>query len=266
MPNIFFKGDRVTSKNRVRSYVNPKAFDPTPPPEKSFIKFSPLFIKLTLAVMFVGILGWLLLTSSVFKVKNIEIKGDAGDETKLAIETLRNKNIFLIGGKKAEREIAKKQPGIKNINIVRGIPHTLIISLVERGTAVLWVSNGKTYLTDKDGIAFKESDTNYPKIIDNKNLPVKIGDHVASASFINYILRIYSIFPTELNFGLDQVVVPETTYQVELSLKDRPLHIKLETTRPIEEQIADIKYVLANHKDQSVNLIDIRIPGFAYVK
>lgn len=266
MANIFFKGDRVVSKNRVRSYVNPKIYDPTPPPEKTFIKFSPLLARLILAVIFVGILGWFFLTSSVFKVENIEIKGDAGDETKFAIETLRNKNIFLIGGKKAEREIAKKQPGIKKINIVRGIPHTLVVSLVERDTAVLWVSNGKTYLTDKDGIAFKESDTNYPKIIDNKNLPVKIGDQVTGASFINYALNLYSIFPNELNFTIDQIVVPETTYQIEVTIKDKPLHIKLETTRPIQEQIADIKYVLANYKDQSVNLIDIRIPGFAYIR
>ncbi len=160
-----FAGDRVIAhKSGMRSYVNPRAYEATaqkPPPE---FHVNPKIVSGLIIGTMVIVLAWFIFASPFFRVSTIQIKGNPKDETKVAIETLRGKNIFLNGGQKAEETIARQQPGIKQIKVLRGLPHIVVVEFVERDPVAIWQTQGKSYLVDKDGYVFKEGDGDYPKI------------------------------------------------------------------------------------------------------
>lgn len=261
-----FRGDNVVNQpTKMRSYANPHAYKPTPHPEAREKHLPKWLVKLIILVGLVIFILWFLFDSSFFQVKNIQIKGQASSQTKLAINELYGKNIFLIGGKKAEDNLSAKEPGIKNINILRGIPGTVVIDLVERKPAIVWETENKDYLVDNDGYVYRNSDGKYPKVVDNQNVPVVIGGRISTSSFVNFILNINEHLNSVTGFTIDHIEVPETTYQVNIITKDGPV-IKMDTSRSLSQQLTDIKYISDHYKDGSHNMIDVRVSGFAYIK
>ena len=228
------------------------------PLEKRYLYLSLLFLGIAFII-------WILFFSDVFDVKNVSIRGDASAESLAVIENLKGRNIFLIGGKKAEKEIANKQPGIKSIKVLRGIPNTVIIELVERDPSIVWESSGKRYLVDKEGFLYMEGDSKQIRVVDDKNLPVKYGDRVVDSAFVLYVKKLNLDFPSLLGLEIDSIKISETTFQIQVFTKNG-IVIKMDTTRDTPEQISSIKYVMDNNKDDSKQLIDVRIPGYAYIK
>lgn len=266
MAKPVFPGEHVVgNKIGLRSYVNPKIYEPTPPKPTPEFRVSPLIIKTAIAFGLIVIVVWVLFASPIFKIKHIQVKGQARPETLSAIKTLNGKNIFLIGSHKSEAAMIRLQPGIKNIKILRGLPDSLIIELVERDPALVWVTQSKSYLIDKDGYVFKESESNLPKIIDGKNLPVALGDRISSTSFITFIRRLYLDLPTYTSLEISDITVPETTFQIEANTKNN-IKLKIDTSRNLNDQLADIKYIIDHNRDDVHNLIDVRLSGVAYIK
>lgn len=267
MAKPLFPGEKVSRfALGARSYLDPSAFSPTPKKEKDRFKI-PYFVIYTIASLTIlaGII-WLIFLSPFFSVKDISIEGDAGEETQAAIMTLAGKNIFLIGGAKAERKIVSLQPGIKSIKIIRGLPRTIIVLLVERDPALVWESQGKKYLVDQDGVPYKEGDNaRYPLVVDGKNLPVELGKPLVSPAFVVYARRLYLDLPQMTNLEIARVLVPESTFLIEVETKNS-YRLKFDTSRDEMDQIEDIKYILEHYKDQVKEQIDVRIEGYGYIK
>lgn len=263
MKNIFF-AEKSKKTSKYKSYANPKIYDPTPPkPKKPFYRRQ---LNIKLAGMAVGIVlvVWVILFSPIFRIKHISVKGNPSEQSKELIDNLAGINIFLVT-KARTQEIAKKQPGIKRIKVLRGIPNSIIVDLIERDPALIWETQGKKYFVDKEGYLYKEGESIYPKVVDLKNIPVKAGDRVASTSFVRYIKSAQSEVIKNLGFDFDYAVIPETTYQIEIIVKGGP-RLKIDTTRNLTLQLLEAKYIIENYKDESKNMIDVRVPGYAYIK
>lgn len=266
MGKLFFSGDKSKPvRYGSRSYLDAKAFDPTPPQDKNSIQV-PVWLLPVLSVLLpTGLLVWLLFFSNLFKIKSVNIKGDARVETVETVKSLIGKNIFTIGGKKAEKSIQAQQPGIKMIKVIRGLPSTVVVELVERDPAIIWQTDGKKFLVDRGGIAYKESGGNFPIVIDQKNIPLKVGTMVASPNFIFNILKLNTQVSVITGLDIENINIPETTFQIEIATKSG-IKLKLDTSQDIDRQLGDIKYVLVNNKDKIKELIDVRIEGYAYIK
>lgn len=261
-----FVGEKVISKpNKMRSYANPNAYKSTPKREPKERHIPGWIIKLCLVVIALLFVTWFFFASSYFSVKTIQIKGRVSNQTKNAIAKLYGKNIFLIGGAKAEDNLTRQEPGIKRINILRGIPSTVIVDLIERRPAIVWKTQDKSFLVDKDGYVYRDSDGQYPLVVDDQNVPVRVGGRISTSTFIGFILGLNQKIKTTTGLTLDHIEVPETTYQIRVLTKGGP-ELKLDTSRSLTEQLKDIKYIIDNYSGQSKNMIDVRVPGFAYIK
>lgn len=260
-----FSGERVIDTKRgIRSYVDPKAFQTTPAVERAPFRI-PKWAQIGIGV---GITGgciiWLFIGSSLFTITSVEIRGEAKQETTDAVNKLVGKNIFLIGGKKAEQSLAEQQPGIKEIQVIRGLPHSVIVALVERDPAIVWESGGIRYLVDTQGIAFKQAEGAYPRVVDEKNLPVKLGSVVSDPLFIAYVQSVNKDLFAQTTYENDYMSIPETTFQVNIHTK-QSIVLKLDTSRILADQLSDIRYILDHNKDTIKQSIDVRVPGFAYI-
>ena len=270
MGKPLFSGEKVINQKRgLRSYVDPKIYNPTPKQEKMGIHIQAKYYYFLIFIILIIGLVYMIYYSDIFKIENIRIQGDAKPETIVAVEELKGKNIFLIGGKKAEKELVKKQPGIKKIKIIRGLPSSVVIELVERDGTLIWGSQGKKYLVDKDGVIYKEiSETtgmDFPYVVDNKNIPVEYGTKVVTASFISYVEIIKKELFKETNLEYDFIAIPETTFQIEIITKNN-VKIKMNIERNISDQLADVKQLLEKNRDKIKEYIDVRIEGFGYIK
>lgn len=270
MGKLLFSGDRLANKKKgLRSYVDPKIYNPTTKIEKNGFHLPKQFGYISIIVI-LG-LGWLyfIFYSAFFRINNIQIHGDAKTETIAAVEQIRGKNIFLIGGKKAENDLIEKQPGIKKIKIIRGLPSSVIIELVERDGALVWGSEGKKYLVDKDGVIYKEvqdsSGLDYPYVLDNKNIPVVYGSKVVTSSFISYIGIVKDQLFKETGLDFDFIAIPETTFQIEVMTKNN-LKIKINTERNISDQLSETKQLLEKNRDKIKEYLDVRVEGYGYIK
>lgn len=266
MSKPIFAGERVITRTRpVRTYVDPKAFQVTPPKPKSPTRVPAWLWRSSIGVVIAIFVGWFFLASPVFRITSVEINGEASPETIATVNELVGKNIFLIGNKKAKTTILKLQPAIKTINIRRGLLHTVLVDLVERDPVMVWETQGKRYLVDKDGIVYKQMDGDFPRVVDNKNLPIQFGSAIADQTFITYVRRIKTDLGDITHLNFDYVSVPETTFQINITTK-QSITIKIDTSRDLDEQLTDAAYVLDHNKDSIKQYIDVRIPGYAYIQ
>lgn len=270
MGKLLFSGDRLANKKRgLRSYVDPKIYNPTAKIQKNGVRLPKQFGNISMIVI-VGLgLVYFIFYSTFFKINNIQIHGDAKPETIAAVEQLRGKNIFLIGGKKAENDLIEKQPGIKKIKIIRGLPSSAIIELVERDGALIWGSQGKKYLVDKDGVVYKEvqdvTGLDYPYVLDSKNIPIVYGSKVVAPSFISYIGIINDQLFKETGLDFDFIAIAETTFQIDVMTKNN-LKIKMNTERNISDQLSEVKQLLEKNRDKIKEYMDVRVEGYGYIK
>lgn len=268
MTKPYFPGENISTKaNRTRLTSRSDLYSSTPtqPKEK---KEMPIWVYKVLGVIIaVAIIVWAILYSPLFRIKNIQINGQISPETRSTINNLKGKNIFMIGASRAENELEAQLPGIKEIKILRGIPNSLIVNIIERKPAIIWKTNGNDYLVDKDGYLYKQTNRiDYPEVSDNQNIPVVIGQRISNNSFVSFIQNLNTQLKPQTGLEIDSVSVPETTYQIEVGTKAGGPKLKLDTTKDLGLQLRSIKYILDHHKSEATQYIDVRIPGYAYIK
>lgn len=245
-------------------WQNPKIIEPTPKIKPSTIRKIQFFAFAIFVVVLAA--GWLLFFSPYFNVKEIAVEGEVSDETKATIEQLKGRNIFLIGGRKAEKQLQEKQPWIKSIKIVRGIPDTVRIRIIERDAAFSWKTVDKLYLIDNQGVVFKQvGESKLPTIVDNRNLPVKRGDQVVSVDFIAFIESARQFIPLQLGLKVVEMQVDETTFHVAV-VGDLGFKIIFDTLRPLQQQLDDFKTFYQQKKDELKEYADLRVEGIVYYK
>jgi len=212
---------------------------------------------------------YLIFFSSLFKIKNIQIIGNVSQNIKNSIDDARENNIFLFNAASLENNLKDKNPQFFDIQVSRGLPNTLRVKFTARQTKIIWQTQGKKYLVDENGLAFEElqdeiSLIDLPKIIDNKNLSLKIPTMVASPNFVNFI-REASIKLKEKGFIVKEFQINETTFQVD-AIIDKGFKLIFDTTRPLVDQLDAFQKVYDEHQDEIKEYLDLRVAGWVYFK
>ncbi len=191
-------------KHIKRDYYNKTFFNPYfNKKAKAGLKFNTkMYIRVLTAVF----LAYLIIYSSLFKVKAIEVQGTDminPDEIRALVDSDINKtkllvfpgrNLIFINSNKIQNDISAKY-SLDKLQVIKGW-QKLTVSLQEKA-AYLIVSNGKSYFfIDADGTITKELNaddlnkyqTKFPSLIINKDL--KVGDSPVSGRAINYALEL----------------------------------------------------------------------------
>ena len=115
-----FKQPKVYSYNDLNAGNSTKTYNGLPKIFK---------IILILILMILG-LGWIVLYSPFFKIENIIIEGTSYLEQKDFEKEIIGQNIFLLNTNQISENILNKYPEIESININRGLPKTIKITII----------------------------------------------------------------------------------------------------------------------------------------
>lgn len=250
-------------------FSQPKIFLVTPENKKDFVWPKWLMKLIFWLLLFLAII-YLIFFSPLFKIRQIEVKGEVSEDGRKEIEKFKNQNIFIAKGAN-HNAIIKDQPGIKDVKIVRGLPDTLRVEMVERDPLYIWSANGQDYFVDKEGVAFlrpsfaEDKKNNLTRVVDLKNISVFPGDKIAPVAFGNFILKTKEIFNNKTGLNILNFEVDETTFQVNAVL-DNNWRLLLDTLQTPDYQIDNFKKLYDAKKDEITTSVDLRVKGKAYFK
>ena len=180
------------------------------------------------------------------------------------------RNVLLINTSGLGDYLLGHELGLKEVKVKRQLPHALVIKVTERQPSLNWKTNGVLYLLDADGTIIGPTGGSYAKlpiINDSNNLPVKTGDRVVPTAFVRFCQDLTSLLP-----GAGQTIsgftIPASTSEVYVQTA-KGITIKFDTTRPVGEEVDDLRQVLAEltkSKKSPAEYIDLRIEHKAYYK
>lgn len=221
---------------------------------------------------------WFFTKAPALAVKTIRIDGNPTEETKAEIEKLRGQNILWLSVTKPEEVIVRHQPSVKELQILRGIPDTLRVKLIERKPTLIWQVGETWYTVDPSGFVFREHSfgknaegelnypgTDLPVVVDTRNVPVKIGDTIVRPHFISMISSLKERLPKEFNLRLIRAEVGETTFNI-TAVTDAGWNILLDTTRTLDAQLKTLAKVLETKRADIHEYVDVRVRGWVYYK
>ncbi len=246
------------------------------PENKAESRLPGWVLPVSIWVVCLAALGWLLFASPWLQVKYVRIEGDPNEATKAEIQKLRGQNILWLSVTNPEAAILKAQPVIKQIQLLRGIPDTLIVKLIARQSAMIWQVNDHWYtvdstgfvfidqtLTKKDDGSYNDPTTNLPIVVDTKNLPVKVGQVIIRPQFIRFVAALKDRLPKEAKVHLIRAEVGETTFNV-TAVTDSGYNILFDTTRTVDNQMKTLDQVLDSKRNDIHQYVDVRVRGWVY--
>ena len=210
-----------------------------------------------------------------FAIHTIEVKSPSrGDEIKaeamkIKQGSLRQGNLVTLGAGQFADDLKKKDPLILSVELKRKWFHTLQIVVNLKQPGLGWTTGNQSYLVDRDGTiidAFPIGSL-LPVVIDDSNLPVKIGQRIVATQFVTFVVELIPHIP-EYGPVVTKIVVKETTVDLYVTT-NKGYQIIFDTSRNAIDELADLKGVLASiatQKKSPTSYIDLRIPNKAYFK
>lgn len=155
-----------------------------------------IVFRIFLLITILSIMITIIFKSDLFKIKDIQVIGN----NKLAKEDIidysslhKGENIFRIKSKIVERGI-KRLPYIKEVQVKRKLPKTIIINIVEREEKALIKSISTYHVIDIDGYVLKQvesEDENLPALlglnIDNVKLGISLFNDMETHELIDFL-------------------------------------------------------------------------------
>lgn len=267
-----YRSREVISRRPATSYRNPKIFNRKlkPPRKRLQLAISGRMIgNVVIAlVILTGII--LIFFSSYFKISDVMVEGVQtinADDLKTFIT--KGQNLILFKTEPVKEAIMRKYPQIKDIAILKGLPNAVKIQIIERQGRLVWLSDGKRYLIDSEGVATREvSETEsmgIPVVADQKNIPVTSNQLLLSPDFIAFVDYINQHLYETTNLKPTGFFVEETTYDLSVTT-DANIKLMFETVRSPQSQLENLKKILANFRDKITEYIDLRVEDWAYYK
>ncbi len=226
-------------------------------------------------ILAVALLVLVAVVRQAFQIEEIKVgKGIEGEQIPntvrgLIAQDFRQGSTLTLDTERLKGELLKEKPQLKSVEIQRSGLKTLTITGSLKRPALGWSSAGQNYLLDRSGTAIGAlpSDASVPVVIDSSNLPVRPGDQVSSPRFIDFAAGVPEAL-AGIGIKTTSLRIQETTFDL-WAQTDRGYRITLDTGRTLEEQVEDLKLVLASLRKQGKTpseYIDLRVAGKAYYK
>ncbi len=222
---------------------------------------------------------YLLFGSGLFDVHHIKVVGaktipaqSISDSLNKALDSsLFGRNIIILSTDKLAKQLMDQDKQLGEVKIGRDFINGLIVTIVEETPSLGWQSGSSVFVLSSDGRAInsvEKAGSNMPIVVDSANIPVKTGQKVVPAGFIDFVQTITRGLRTQ-KIDFVQLSVPAESIG-ELYVQTRVGYmIKFDTARDGAAQLNNLKAVLASlstQKKSPAEYIDLRIEDKVFYK
>lgn len=216
---------------------------------------------------------WFVFFSNFFILDNLKISG-----THLLEPDEVESTLFPSGFKKvnavtfmeglAKRRLSKLNQ-IAEVDFRKNlISNTLTVEVEEHQTSIIWQAGGQQFLVNIFGVVYDEAEPGSPLLVveDLKNVPISLNQKIVTTEFIEFVTSFAANLPRRTNITIRRIMVPETTFEVEMETKEG-WRIILDTTSPWEEQLNNLVRILREMSAEPPReYIDLRVGKRVYYK
>lgn len=210
---------------------------------------------------------WFVFMSQYFAVTTVELSGTESPAIKALAEGLKGENIWRLNTTTVEQRVQQVDSSVGTVSLVRGIPHTIRLTVTYREPALRWHVKDTVYIVDTSGRIFAEGDTPpyaaLPKISDKSAVALKIGLAIVDTSFIQFVKDLYAKVPTTLGKSIAAAEITETSFHLDVVLEG-DIRLRFTTLRPLQEQLDGVQKILQTHPE--AKYVDVRVPRWGYWK
>lgn len=190
--------------------------------DEGWVYLAIIGIILTVGLYLIFGLGW-------FTINTINISGNdyiSKEEINTAMQNvlsqkklwlIPNHNYFIFSERDAESALQasfNNKFALENLEINKKFPHTVNIVIKERIPGLTWVTQGKYYYIDPQGVITTvldnadAVDAKFPKIYDENNLPAELEKQVVSTAIISFIFNLAAELPQKSNLQIINYNIP----------------------------------------------------------
>jgi cell division septal protein FtsQ len=265
------------AERRIKTVGRPSYGRPVPP--RSRARRRPSFhlglIPKRILILLASTLIITLILGQVFKVSSIVVKpatspaSTTEEVRKIMSAHWSMRNTLTFNASTFTQDLMAVDASIKSVVVKRQLPGGLIITVALKQPSLGWMTGSDGHLLDADGTAIGPLPvgSKLPLVIDDSNLPVTTGQAVVSPRFVSFVTASAIQIPNT-GLGITKYEIKDTTLDLYLST-NRGYQLILDTSRPVGDEVTDLKAVLANLKltnKTPAQYIDLRISGRAYYK
>ena len=233
--------------------------------QKFHLNLKPL--KNIFYILILVIVVYEIIFSPIFKVKKVEINGVKSVEISDYLnQHLLGRNILLMRTGKFLRNTEGQFPVLSEMQLVRGLPDTIKIDVLERNQSMIICNSSECFEVDNRGYAFQKVDKPQDKVVltDEKNMAIKEGDRVVSDSFIFFFLNALDEFK-KLNLNITSAQIDETTFKVTF-VTSEGWSIVTDSSYSLTNQIDATRQIIEKNRSDIHEYIDVRVEGVGYIK
>lgn len=239
---------------------------------KAFAEVSSPIFKVGVGVVLI-LLIYVLIGSSLFVATKLEIKGnhlveDSEIENSIFKDGFKSINVFLFNENKATRQVLSTINQIKDVKFKKQVfSRTLLITVKEHTSTIIWQTNNERYMVNRSGVVYDLASSDSPLVVveDLKNVPVNLNQKIVTTDFVEFITAVVSNLPRRTNLAARRILVPETTFEINVVTSDG-WTIIFDTTRSVDVQISNLVKVLREIKTAPSQYIDLRIEDRVYYR
>lgn len=213
--------------------------------------------------------GWLFLWSGYFSIKTIKASGEVTPALQTGLDSYKGTSILFFKENELFKRLQGIDPALASIQVVRGFPDQLQVTILRRHPALVWQSGTTQWAIDEEGVAFPVTDPSVligrPLVVDRRSQPVTAYKQLLAPEFVTFIEQAFDQTPAAVGGKIVRAEVDETTFYVYL-VTEWNWSVILDTSRPIEGQLANLELLLKDHRGDIHEYVDLRIAGRAYVK
>lgn len=222
---------------------------------------------------------YLVLFSNIFQINTINVQGpnttlsqelQKGTEQYLD-SRLFGRNWFLVSTQELRSTLQKSFNGQESIAVDKVFPSKLVIKTDEQKPAIIWKTGSRRFVVSINGRVMSElqpnQDASYAVVTDNSNIPVSIGDNVASREFVSFTTAVADYMKSN-NLGSGELNISETTGELNAKASAGYV-IKFDATTDSAVQIRSLQAILDHLKATNKKpneYIDLRIEGKAFYR
>lgn len=219
-----------------------------------------------------SLLIYLLIGSQTFVLRNLVIEGNHLITVKEIEQSVFKNgfepvNTFLFNEHKAEKQVLSI-PQIKEVVFKKLIfKRTLLVTVSEHETTIIWQTNNERFMVNRAGVIYDVADDTSPLVVveDLKNVPVNLNQRIVTTEFIEFVTSVVANLPRKTNLATRRVMVPETTFEIEI-VTSEGWTIIFDTTRSFETQLNNLVKVLRTTQSTPKQYVDLRIEDRVYYK
>jgi len=247
--------------------------------------------KILIIILFLGSI-YTIFFSEWLQIKNIALEGNQSVDQKLLLDTVEPylhkniisifpaRNIFFVPKKKIEKEIKENFRRVAEVKINKNFPNTLLITIKEKESVLLFCSDKGCVWVDETGYAYNRSsfaeaviDTTGVTIVqDSSHSDIELGKTITTPEYVKYIDVLKKEFPARLEKNINHFSIPIPSAQEVRVHTEENWVVYLNTEVDIERSLDLLtRVVLQEFKNKELDLncleyIDLRVTDKVFYK